>query len=176
MAASAPASPKLHKCTFCLQPEGIIINCRNHISRRAAAAAYNLLARRLNDSSPGAHRDRYRASKAATLRGTLPGKWCRGRRESSCSRGMSKETLDLHQQICTIIGTARIVGTAGSMKRHSVCPSVCPSMCPQQQTCYCRFAAVGPGAGVIDCCSSGMQQVNVGSVMLPVYGGSRKQR
>ena len=51
----------------------------------------------------------------------------------------------------TVIGTARIVCEAGSMKRYGVrssfCPSVCPSMSQQQQTRCCRFAAVGPAAG-----------------------------
>jgi len=43
-----------------------------------------------------------------------------------------------------IIGRARIVWGAGSMKRYGVRLSVCPSMDAQQRTRSCRFAAVGP--------------------------------
>ena len=44
-------------------------------------------------------------------------------------------TSQSHHLWLWLIGTARTVWEAGSMKWHGVHPSVCPSMGPQQQTC-----------------------------------------
>jgi len=47
---------------------------------------------------------------------------------------------------------------------------------PQQQSCCCRFAAVGPmGKGYINCCSSCRWWANAGSATLSAYTGSRTQ-
>jgi len=67
-----------------------------------------------------------------------------------------------HYNLQYVVGTARIVCGAGSMKRYGVRTSVCTSRCTQQQTRCCRFAAVGccgPGGQEIsiDCCTAGAQ-------------------
>jgi len=72
-----------------------------------------------------------------------------------------------------IIGTAHIVCRQGRVYEMIQCPS----MGPQQQTHYCRFAAMGPADRKIKNIDWLLQQwrVNVGSTTLSAYVGSWMQ-